>query len=319
MKRWIKMLVVALVSLTLIGQGELALAKGKKKKGKAPITMIMNVEGKVEYTKNGKKWKKVRRNKFLFAGYQIRTGVDGKGTFLNQTSGMSRDVSGESVIEVTAEGAKAMSGSLSEPVKASGNLVASLGNRFKKAQKYTAVRRGVKKDKKIKLKTATNKKKSAYLLSAAWPNLVWNSEGKDYSYRLHVGDQSFDVPAVDGPMVRYTLSDIAPGKHLYSVEVIHGGEVVYKPKKRSSFIWLSEGEVAKIVENLPGDELMDAMVLDGEGVLVGSLDLYQSFFKDNRDDNDMRPMLIQNLHNLKLGNLKKAEAQLFNLIRSEEE
>lgn len=319
MKRWIKVWVVALVSLTLVGQGEMALAKGKKKKGKAPITMIMNVEGQVEYTKNGKKWKKVRRNKFLFAGYQIRTGADGKGTFLNQANGMSRDVGGDSVIEVTADGATAMSGSLSEPVKASGNLVASLGNRFKKAQKYTTVRRGVKKDKKIKLKTATHKKKSSYLLSAAWPDLVWNSEGKEYSYRLHVGDQSFDVAAVDGAMVRHSLSGIAPGKHLYSVEVIRDGEVVYKPKKSSSFVWLSDEEADKIKGTLPGDDLMDAMVLDGEGVLVGSLDLYQSFFRDNRDDNDMRPMLIQNLHNLKLGNLKKAEAQLFNLIRSEEE
>jgi hypothetical protein len=39
------------------------LAKGKKKKG-APVTMIMNVDGEIEYSKNGKKWKKVRRNKF---------------------------------------------------------------------------------------------------------------------------------------------------------------------------------------------------------------------------------------------------------------
>ncbi len=318
MSRWMKIVATALMSLLLVVQGDLALAKGKKK-GKAPVTMIMNVDGQIEYTKNGKKWKKVRRNKFLFPGYQIRTGADGKGTFLNQNTGMSRDIGANTVVEITADGAKAVTGALSEAVKGSGNLVASLGNRFKKAQKYTTVRRGVKKDHKIKLKTATHKKKAAYNLSTTFPDLVWNNEGKEYSYRLTVDDQTFDVAPIESKMVRYTLKDMAPGKHSYKVEVLKGEEVVYKPKKSSTFMWLTPEQEQAVLDAAPEDELMRAMVLDSEGIMVGSLDLYTRFFEGNRDDNDMRPMLIQNLHNLKLGNLKKAEANLFNLIRQEEE
>jgi len=317
MNRFTKILATAVLSLLLVMQGGLAMAK--KGKGKAPVTMIMNVEGQIEYSKNGKKWKKVRRNKFLFPGYLIRTGADGKGTFLNQSTGASRALSGDTVVEITAEGAKATKGTLADAVKGGGNLVASLGNRFKKAQKYTTVRRGVKKDHKIKLKTATHKKNSAYHLSATWPQLVWNNEGKEYSYRLSVDDQTFDIAASEGNMVRFALNGMEPGKHLYSVEVIKGDAVVYKPKKRSSFIWLSADREQSILAAVPDDELMKAMVLDSEGVMVGSLDLYQRFFEGNRDDNDMRPMLIQNLHNLKLGKLKKIEANLFNVIRNEEE
>ena len=41
---------------------------------KDPVAVLFQVKGKVEYTKNGTKWKKIRHSKFLFAGYQIRTG-----------------------------------------------------------------------------------------------------------------------------------------------------------------------------------------------------------------------------------------------------
>ncbi len=318
MKRGSEMVVKFLLAPILVAVGGLALASSERT-ALGPVTVIMNVDGQVEYTRNGKKWKRVRRNKFLFPGYQVRTGADGKGTFLNQVTGMSRDLGADSVVEIAAEGAVAVNGFLSDPREGRGSLVASLGNRFKKAQKYTTVRRGVNKEMRLKLKTATHKKRSAYLLSAAWPELVWNNEGGEYRYRLTVDEQSFEVPSSEGETVHFALSGMAPGKHLYGVEVLKGDEVVYRPKKRSSFIWLSPEEEQAMVNSLPTDDLMRAMVLDGEGVLVGSLKLYQHFFEGNRDDNDMRPMLIQNLHNLKLSNLKKAEAQLFNLIRSEEE
>ncbi len=316
MRQRIKILSTALLSLLLVVQADLALAKGK-----GPVTMIMNAEGQIEYSKSGKRWKPVKRNKFLFPGYLIRTGADGKGTFLNQQTGASRELGANSVVEITAEGAKASSGSLSEPVAVDGRkrLATLLDNRFRNVQKYTTIRRGVKKSAKVKLKTATHRKNAAFNLSATWPDLVWNNEGKGYSYRLHVDDRSYDVPAAEGEMVRYTLKDVAPGKHLYSVEVMKGKEVVYRPKKRSSFMWLTPEQERAILGTIPDDDLMKAMVLDSEGIMVGSLDLYTRFFDGNRDDNDMRPMLIQNLHVLKLQNLKRAEAGLFNQIRREEE
>ena len=35
---------------------------------RVPVGMIYDVDGKVEYSKNGKRWKPVRRNKLIFPG-----------------------------------------------------------------------------------------------------------------------------------------------------------------------------------------------------------------------------------------------------------
>ena len=57
------------IAATATMAGNVALAKSKTKK--VPVVMVMQAKGDVTYSKNTKKWKKVRKNKFLFAGFNI--------------------------------------------------------------------------------------------------------------------------------------------------------------------------------------------------------------------------------------------------------
>ena len=73
---------IKLGGLAAIGANHSALAKSpnkktfihgfnfKFKKGvpdeKIPLGMLVEIKGKIEYSKNGKRWKKVRRNKFVY-------------------------------------------------------------------------------------------------------------------------------------------------------------------------------------------------------------------------------------------------------------
>ena len=49
-----------------------------------PAGMLIEVKGKIEYSKKGKKWRKVRRNKFIYDKYFVRVGDGGSVKFLNQ-------------------------------------------------------------------------------------------------------------------------------------------------------------------------------------------------------------------------------------------
>ncbi|MBT3967203.1 MAG: hypothetical protein HOF48_06580 [Gammaproteobacteria bacterium] len=336
MNRWVKILATSALSVLLVVQGDLVLAKGKKSKKGAPVTMIMNVDGQIEYTKNGKKWKKVKRNKFLFPGYQIRTGANGKGTFLNQKSGMSRELSANTVVEITAEGANATTGALSEPVKGSGNLVASLGNRFKKGQKYTTVRRGLK----IKLGAASHSKRAPYKLSSAWPELVWDNvienpvvkkaskitaeNYAEFSYRVTIDDQATIVPAPQGMLVvRHAVAGMESGKHKYKVELLKNGELASeKGKRASTFIWVDDADQEAILARKAargGDELLEAISLDNDGMKVGALDVYSQFFATNLDEIDMRPQMLEHIRGLKLGELLSHEGELYQKLKKEDE
>jgi hypothetical protein len=51
---------------------------------KIPLGMLVEIKGKIEYSKNGKRWKKVRRNKFVYKGYFVKVNEDSSVKFLNQ-------------------------------------------------------------------------------------------------------------------------------------------------------------------------------------------------------------------------------------------
>lgn len=330
MMKFIKICIVASVSLVLMLQSNMVLAMDKVKKY-GPVIMIMNVEGNVEYSKHGNKWRKVKRNKFLFPGYQIRTGKNGSGTFLNQKTGLARSLMADTHVEITVEGATPIKGELGEPFKGKSDLVASLGKRFKKNQKYTTVRRGLK----IKLGAASNSKRSPYKLSPVFPNLVWDNvienpivkQGSkitdknynEFSYRLTVDDKVFDVSVPKNNLiVRYKLADLQPGIHKYKVELLRNGELVSeKVKRASSFVWVDKSEQDEIMDRLSsknGDKLLEAISLDTDGIKVGALDLYMSFFAENLDEIDMRPQMLEHLRSLKLGELLSREGELYKML-----
>lgn len=279
--------------------------------GGPPVSMLTQVQGDVQVSKDGKEWKKVDRNKFLFAGYQVKTGADGVGKLVNQTTNMTQDIAAGSVVEITETDAKAVAGKLSEAAPDAGGLSNGLSQRFEKAQRYTTVRRSVeKKSTDVKLDTIAE-----ITLSAAYPELAWTGMGKEYAYRLVIDGKNHDVAATDADVVRFKVPALTPGAHTYQVEVLKGSESVYAPKKGGQIKWLSAEEDAKITAGLaqidktsPNDNFSKAMFLEDKGIAVSAMDLYQKYFASNADDTDLYPMLIKAYHDLKLEKLKKEGA-----------
>lgn len=307
MRKQFKYISFMLLSIVLFSFQSVGFAAG-------PVAMLTEVEGLVEYSKDGEKWKKVRRNKLLKEGYQVRSGADGSVKIIIQSSGKTRALGKDSVVKVTDSGVESVSGTLSEASDNSTSLLAGVSNRFAKAQRYTTVRRSVDKKKKLKLKTIKE-----IVISNKYPDIVWDNLGSEYSYRVILDGKSTDVAASEDKMVRHKVTGLSEGTHTLKVEVLKDGEVVYTPKKDSSVQWLSDAEMAKVEEGLaevtkvaPDNDFFVAYYLNEQGLTVAAMDAYRSYLAENNDDNEARPMLIEVYHQLKLKNLKKAEALIYN-------
>ena len=279
-----------------------------------PVAKLVQVEGKVEYSRNGVTWNKVRRTKYLFAGYRIKTGQDGSGKLINQQTGNSRNLGPNSEIQVKDAAIELVNGSLSEPKSEAGSIFQGLSNKLAKAQRYTTVRRGnVTTDEPVcDSKVRTIRKLT---LSTEHPELVWRNACPEYSYRLVIDGAGVAVPAqATAEMIRYVVSGVESGTYAYRVEVLDNDGTVYIPKKDSAFTWLSKSEQKAITtqsKKLNEDVFELALYLEQKGLVVAAMDAYRAYFAENSDDNDMRPLLIQSYNDLKLSDLKDSEARLY--------
>jgi hypothetical protein len=306
---WLKSLFVAVPMTLLVMDGFAA--------SSAPVAMLMQVKGTVEYSRDGQTWEKLNRNKLLFEGVQVRTGPDGSGSLVDQRSGTSRTMSAGTVVKVEVDGVRAVSGTLSDPQKAEGAMFASLENRFAEAQRYTTVRRSANKPdgatKEVKLVVA---KKVA--LSNDYPELVWENVGPQYSYRLKLSNQTFDVPAVaTGDIVRFKVPPHAPGTYEYSVEVVQNGQVIGTPaKKESSVQWLDtasyQSALDAVRQSSPNDAFMLASVLEEKGLIVAAMDNYRKHLASHPEDVELQPLLIRTYYDLKLKKLQQEAALKYN-------
>ncbi|WP_254432402.1 hypothetical protein [Magnetospirillum sp. SS-4] len=279
-----------------------------------PVSLLMQVSGTVEHSRDGNTWKPVTRNKYLFAGDMIRTGSDGSGKLVDQATNMAQTIAAGSKIEVAGTALKVVSGTLSAPEAASGDLVAGLGNRFAEAQRYTTVRRSVQKEGPIKLRVVQQ-----ITLSATYPELAWQSFGKKHDFVVTIGGAAHKVAGTDSDLVRFKVPELAPGKHSFTVAVMDGANKVAETDKEGGIIWLSAAEdkalaesIAKIRAINAKDDFSVANLLDEKGVTVAAMDLYRKYFDDNRDDNEMRPLLIRAYNELKLVEMKNKEALVYN-------
>ena len=287
-----------------------------------PVAKLVQIEGEVEYSRNGTRWSPVRRTKYLFAGYQVRTGEDGGGKLINQASGDSQALGANSLIEIAAEGATVITGSLSEPKEEEVSLFQSLMNKFAKAQRYTTVRRSVNKgdeplcDSKVRtIRDVT--------VSQAHADLVWRNACPEFSYRLIINDSDpIEVPAQStSEMIRYSVADAGVGEHTYHVEVLDKDGTIYIPRKQSKFTVMpaeEEEEVMILLEQVGDDIFLETNILEEKGMYVAAMDAYREYFQQNPDDNDMRPLLIQSYQDLKLSNLRESEARLYNAALEED-
>ena len=307
--------IVVMTASLLLGLSQTTIAR------EPPVAKMVQIEGQVEYTRNGKRWNPVRRTKYLFPGYKIKTGANGSGKLINQQTGESQELGSDSEIEVTIDGIALVSGNLTEPQSESVSVFQSLMNKFAKAQRYTTVRRSLTSndDKVCDNKVRTIRKIS---LSPAHPDLVWRNACPEFSYRLIIDGAATDISAQStSEMIRHTISGIEPGEHSYRVEVLDKDGTVYIPRKDSTFVWVSgkdEKEMVSTLDSLNDDVFMQTNYLEEKGMYVAAMDAYRDYFSENPDDNDMRPLLIQSYNDLKLTNLKQSEARLYNAVLEED-
>jgi hypothetical protein len=301
----------------LLSCAGLALAAG-------PVAKITQIEGGVEYSRDGENWRVVTRNKYLFPGYRVRTAADGSAKVLNQDSGVTHDLGASTTIAVADDDIEVIAGSnFSEPEDAGGSFWQALVNKFSTTQRYTTVRRSVKRDcESVRIGTARD-----ITLSPQFDELVWTNVGPEYAYRLTIDDEVVEVqPSSTGEMIRYEVDGLSPGKHSYQVEVVLDGEVEYTPRRPSELVWLSEAEEAEVLAELDAirndpvrnDAFVIADYLESQNLLVGAMDVYRDFFAEYPEENDMRPFLIKSYHDLKLLELKEKEAITYNTVQMQE-
>jgi hypothetical protein len=280
-----------------------------------PVAKLVQIEGQVEYSRNGAKWSPVERTKYLFSGYHIRTGKDGSGTLVSQDTGMSQELGANSQIEIQNGEVLVVAGSLSEAEAEETSLFQSLTNKFAKAQRYTTVRRSVTKNEEAcdnKVRTIKE-----VTVSASHSDLVWRNACPEYSYKLVIdGGESIIVPAEStSEMIRYSVAGLGEGTHSYRVEVMDKDGTVYIPNSDSTFRVMTAAEEKELMANLAqiGDDIfVETNLLEEQGLYVAAMDSYREYFRQNPDDNDMRPLLIQLYQELKLSNLRESEARLYN-------
>lgn len=302
--------------MTLLLLGLSTTAAGRE----PPVAKMVQIQGDVKYTRNGTNWRPIRRTKYLFSGFQIKTGADGGGKLINQETGMSQDLGPNSEITIDGGQIALVSGSLTEPKQESASIFEGLSNKFAKAQRYTTVRRGSKTEDACDNKVRTIK---AVTVSPSHPDLVWRNACPEFSYKLVINDESFEIPAQStSEMIRFSVADVAPGEHSYRVEVLDKDGTVYIPRKDSTFTMIDSSKEKEIMEqvNAAGDDaFVQSGILEGENMFIAAMDTYRGYFAENPDDNDMRPLLIQSYQDLKLSNLRQSEARLYTASLEEEQ
>ena len=288
-----------------------------------PVAKLSQLEGTVEFSRDGEGWEVLSRNKYLFPGHEVRTGADGSAKLSSQASGEIRDLGASTHLRVVEAGIEVLAGSgLGASGDAAGGFWQGVENKFATSQRYTTVRRSVKKAEDLpKIDTARK-----LVLTAEHPEVVWSNAGPEFSYVLRVGTERFSVaPTSTAEMIRFALPEMAPGEYEYEMLILLDGEEVYAPRRPGKLTWLAGPEAdwvhtevqARKADPNQNDVFALAEVYEGAGLLVPVMDLYRDFFQTYPEENEMRPLLIKAYHDLKLMDLKEKEAITFNTIEIE--
>ncbi len=281
-----------------------------------PVGVLFQAQGKVEYSKKSKKWKKVRRSKFLFSGYKVKTGAGSSAKVTLKESGLTMEIGENALVEVTGKKLVAKSGRLAT-AESSGKLMSGLMKKFSKSQSYTTVRRSHKK-KTVKINAVRK-----VALTDEYPYMVWNNLGNEYTYQLAIGDQTYDVAATEDSVVRVQVKPFA-GEQDYKIKVLKSGEPVtelkpYKSKGKKyahKALWIGgaqksdiNAEVSEIQNAFGEDSFMLGSFFEKQGMWVAAMDQYRLYLKENPDELEMTPYLFRVYKKLKLNIVYKKELE----------
>jgi hypothetical protein len=280
------------------------------KNSEPPAFLLIKAEGTVEYCKFQNKWKRIRRNKFLFDNYQVRTCKNSSCQLIDEKNQKSYILNENSQIKIINKKLVCIKGQLSEDQKP-GHFENYWEKKFTKVQEYTAALR-TKMNQNIKLITKD------IVLSNDFPEIVWENKGAEYTYRLHINNEIYQVSGVEGSIVRYIPKRLPPGKYLYKIDVVDEfDDIICASEKKSSLIWLSQAESQKIVDRIHeidthlNNSFIIANYLEDKGLNVPALDYYDRYFSSNLHENEMRPYLINIYRKLGLKALRNAECKRY--------
>ncbi|MFH2129508.1 MAG: hypothetical protein ABIK68_03965 [bacterium] len=308
MKALFKLIVVATLVLFFAG----SVYAGKKD----PVGVLFQASGQVEYTKNGQTWKKVRRSKFLFAGYQVKTGPGSTASVTMNESGLTMTIGPDSLIAVTGNKLTAKSGNL-ETAESSNKLLSGLMNKFSKAQSYTTVRRSHKK-KTVKIAAVRN-----VALTDEYPFIVWNNVGPEYNYQLEIGETAYNVPATGEPIVRVKVEPFA-GEKDYKIIVLKDGMAVVELKPYKSrgkhyphtVSWIEgqqksdiHSKILELQESFGEDSFVIGSYFEKQDMWVAAMDQYQRYLNENPDELELTPYLFRVYKKLKLDDVYNKELE----------
>lgn len=283
---------------------------------KDPVGVLFQVNGKIQYTKNGKKWKKVRRTKFLFSGYQVKSGPNSSAKITIKDTGKNFDLHPDSIVTVSNNKLVANQGAVT-PAEDSGKLMTGLMKKFTKSQSYTTVRRSHKK-KDVKISAVRN-----ITLSEKYPHMAWNNLGPDYSYRLSVGDKTYSVLATDDMIVRARVEPFS-GTQSFKITAMKDGSAVVTLKQYKSrgkyrdhtATWLSgnarlemDKTISDIQETYGENSFMMGSYFERQDMWVASMDQYRQYLQEYPDEIEMTPYLFRVYKKLKLDSVYKKELE----------
>ncbi len=285
---------------------------------KDPVAVLFQVKGNVEYTKNGIKWKKVRRNKFLFSGYQIRSGETGSGVITNRLSGEDSLLQPNTTFLVTEKGLKVKNGILSDS-KASNALISGLMKRFSRSQSYTTVRRSADQ------RPDDFEIVRHIIVTDDYPYLIWENLDQKYRYELVVGSDFYAVDPTEESVVRVKIRPFKDTKSI-QIKAFRGDKEVLQlqPYKNQgnhtdhTIHWMTESEkqifndsILTIQENYPDNAFMLGSFFEREQMWSAAMDQYKTYLKENPDEIEMTPYLFRVYKKLKLQRIYKDELNLW--------
>jgi hypothetical protein len=257
--------------------------------------ILLKSQGDVQYY-DGRTWRPINYDKFLFDGYAVKTGEQGLCKVVIIQNGKFFAIGNNSEIKIENEEINIISGYIGK-ASAVGIMLASLPMKYQKAINNQYVTRSVGFD------TA-----KTIFLAASHPYLVWNNLGNNYSYRLHLGEKIYHVPTSSNKIIKYKLN-LYPGRYKYYVEALNNG-LVEKCSARNNYVtWLSALEIESFDHEMESlrqlnNEFLLASAYEQFGLKIPAMFLYQKYFKENpTTDPEMKDILTNLYRDLKLVNM----------------
>ena len=280
---------------------------------KVPLALLINIDGDVSISKDGHKFFPVNtKERFILDGHHIQTGANGKGTIVFLQQDNMCEIQPDSHIEILNGYIKKVTGKFKD-LESSEKVLEDIDREYLQAMKYTICRKSSRKKDKIDVKLPKSTS-----ICKEFPLLIWENCGEEYSYRLTIGNNKYDVPASKGNVVRFSLPDVKPGEYEYGVEVLKDGEIIYKPKRTKTLKVLSGDSIKSLLtakglidKKVQGNLLLLGMRLEQNDIGGAAYDAYERYFNDHPGENEMRPFMIRACHNLKLKDLKMDQVELF--------